>query len=74
MVTELVTFCNDMVEIVCLDTTDSVELNLKLKKLDQLPQTKSRVYVMTPTVATKLTKHSANLICHSVILDKTELL
>lgn len=29
---------------------------------------------MTPTVATKVTKHTDNLICHSVVLDKTELL
>lgn len=74
MLTELVTFCQDMVEIVCLDTTDQTELSLKLKKLDQLPAAKSRIFVMTPTVAAKVTKHTDKLQCHSVILDKTDLL
>jgi hypothetical protein len=53
--TELVTFCPEMVEVINLDTTDFTEIQLKLKKsMTNATALKSRVLVMTPSVAKKI--------------------
>jgi hypothetical protein len=75
--TELVTFCSEMVEIVNLDSTDQTEISLKLKKsLANSTDMKSRVFVMTPSVANKIQEQKSlkEMECHSMILDKIDLL
>lgn len=52
---ELSTFCADMVEVLCLDSVDFTEIQLKLSKSMQNGNgVKSRVLVMTPSLALKL--------------------
>lgn len=52
---EVTAFCSELVEIVDLDTSDLTEVNLKLKKslISQTPL-KSRVLIMTPSLAIKI--------------------
>lgn len=53
--TELVTFCAEMIEILNLDSADFTETQLKLKKsMQNSTAVKSRVLVMTPSMAVKM--------------------
>jgi len=75
---ELTAFCSDVVEIVDLDTSDPTEVNLKLKKsLTGQSSIKSRVLVMTPSLAIKLQEKGSFTSlgnCFSLVLDKIDLL
>jgi len=54
-IAELITFCDDMLEVVNLDSTDFTESQIKIKKSMQNSESlKSRVLVMTPSIALKL--------------------
>jgi superfamily II DNA/RNA helicase len=73
--TELVTFCADMVEILNLDSADLTETQLKLKKsMQNSTAIKSRILVMTPAMAVKMQPLLANMVCQSIVIDKVELL
>lgn len=62
--TELVTFCADMIEVLNLDSADYTEAQLKLKKsLQNSTALKSRVLVMTPSLAVKIQPLLANMVC-----------
>lgn len=75
---DVTAFCSELVEIVDLDTSDLTEVNLKLKKsLASQTSLKSRVLIMTPSLAIKLQEKGwfTNLgTCHSLVIDKIDLL
>jgi len=72
---ELVQFCGDMLEVVSLDSADSAECALKLKKSMQDKNVlKARILIMTPSIALKLKLPLSDLILQSVVLDKIDLL
>jgi len=75
---EVTAFCSEFVEIVELDTSDPTEINLKLRKsLTGQSVLKSRFIIMTPSLAVKLQDKGsfASLgSCHSLVLDKVDLL
>jgi hypothetical protein len=75
---EITAFCSEMVEVVDLDTSDLTEVNLKLKKsLANSTPLKSRLLIMTPSLAVKMQEKNsfASLgSCHSLVIDKFDLL
>lgn len=75
---EVTAFCSELVEIVDLDTSDLTEVNLKLKKsLASQTPLKSRVLIMTPSLAIKIQEKGsfASLgSCYSLVIDKVDLL
>lgn len=76
--TELTSFCTNMVEVLNLDSSDLADAMLKIKKSQQTSSDfKSRVLVMTPSLCCKLIEKNAfqNLgDCFSTVLDKVDLL
>lgn len=75
---EVTAFCSEIVEVVDLDTSDLTEVNLKLKKsIASSTPLKSRVLIMTPSLAIKMQeKNSFKALgnCHSLVIDKVDLL
>ena len=74
---ELVSFCTEMVDVVNLDSNDLAEVILKLKlSMQESGPMRSRVIVATPSVALKLKNKGIfdKMVCHSVVLDKVDLL
>lgn len=65
-----------MVDVINFDTSDMAELQLKLKQtMGEESELKSRIFVMTPSVALKLsTTLAKEQILHTAVLDKVDLL
>jgi hypothetical protein len=67
-----------MVEVINFDTSDFAEVNLKLRKSLSNPSAlKSRLLIMTPSLAVKMQEKGlfAGLgSCHSAVIDKVDLL
>lgn len=67
-----------MVEVINFDTSDFAEVNLKFRKSLSNPSAlKSRVLIMTPSLAVKMQEKGlfAGLgNCHSAVIDKVDLL
>ena len=63
LASELVQFCGEMLEVVNLDSADAAECALKLKKsLQDRNALKSRVLIMTPSIALKLQQPMKELV------------
>lgn len=72
---DLVQFCGEMLEVLNLDSADSAECALKLKKsMQDKTALKSRMLIMTPSIALKLKQQMGDLVVQSVVLDKVDLL
>lgn len=67
-----------MVEVINFDTSDFAEVNLKLRKSLSNPSAlKSRVLIMTPSLAVKMQEKGLFVglgSCHSAVIDKVDLL